>query len=123
MMPKFVRAAGLRIRRYVLPLVGYWDLVAQLGELHARLGQIEVGLAGRLGEIEVGLGGRLGEIETLIAARLGEIETLSAARLTATEKRLMEVVGAEVERLDGYLVHHMLTLRADIGRASTRSKG
>jgi FkbM family methyltransferase len=139
MMPKFVRAAGLRIRRYVLPLVGYWDLAAQLGELRARLGEIEVGLAGRLGEIEVGLGGlggrlgelevglagrlgeievglggRLGEIVALTAARLGEFETLSAMRLTTTEKRLMEVVSTEVERLDGYLVHHIMTLRADI---------
>ena len=30
MMPKLVRNAGRRLRNYVLPLVGYWDLVVRL---------------------------------------------------------------------------------------------
>ena len=95
MMPKLVRAAGRRVRNYVLPLVGYWHLVARLDELRARLGEIEV----------------------LPADLLGEIETLFAARLAATEKRLSEVVGSEVERLDGYLVHHMAMLLAELANA------
>ena len=50
MMPKLVRAAGRRLRNYVLPLVGYWDLVARLDELRARLGRIEVRPAERSGD-------------------------------------------------------------------------
>jgi FkbM family methyltransferase len=101
MMPKLVRAAARRLRSYVLPLVGYWDLVVRLDELRARLGEIEVPQADRS----------------------GEIETVSAARLAATEKRLIEVVSSEVERLDGYLVHHMAILRAELAnaRADVRS--
>ena len=40
-MPPLLRAAGRRLRHYVLPLVGFWDLLVRLDELRARMGALE----------------------------------------------------------------------------------
>jgi FkbM family methyltransferase len=91
MLP-LVRAVGLRLRRYVLPLVGYWDIAARLDALGVPAADVEAGSPARLGDMEAGL----------------------RDRLAVLEKHLEMVVETEVDRLDGYLVHHMTMLRADL---------
>jgi FkbM family methyltransferase len=85
-----VRAAGRRLRRYVLPLVGYWDIAARLDALGVPALDAEVGSSARVG-----------------GAVLSD-------QFAALEKHLETVVGAEVDRLDGYLVHHAAALRAEL---------
>jgi FkbM family methyltransferase len=82
-MSPLVRAVGLRLRRYVLPLVGYWDIAARLDALGAPAAH----------------GGR---------------ETVLPERLAMPEKHLEALVTQEVDRLDGYLVHHVAALRAEL---------
>jgi FkbM family methyltransferase len=91
-MSPLVRAVGRRLRRYVLPLVGYWEIATRLDALGVPSADVAAGSSARLGGMEAAL----------------------PDRLAALEKRLEMVVGTEVDRLDGYLVHHMATLRADL---------
>jgi FkbM family methyltransferase len=91
-MSPLVRAVGLRLRRYVLPLVGYWDIAARLDAL----------------------GVPAVDVVASSSTRLGSVEAVLPDRLAALEKHLEVVVGTEVDRLDGYLVHHMAMLRADL---------
>src|SRR5437016_3047438 len=83
MIARPIRAVGRRLRNYILPLVGFWDLISRLEELRSLM-----------------------EID----ARSGEAGPVRAAR----DGPLIATVEAEVERLDGYLVHHMSTLRAEL---------
>jgi FkbM family methyltransferase len=87
MIARPIRAVGRRLRKYILPLIGFWDLIARLEEVRSRLGEVET--------------------------KLGDVGPLSAA-LVARDRQLLSTVEAEVERLDGYLVHHMSTLRAEL---------
>jgi FkbM family methyltransferase len=87
MIARPMRAVGRRLRNYTLPLIGFWDLVARFEELRRRIEEID--------------------------AKLGQVGFPSTA-LDARDKRLIATVEAEVERLDGYLVHHMSTLRTEL---------
>jgi FkbM family methyltransferase len=126
------RALGRALRRLVLPLVGFWDLVRRLDELRALIAAMQPHLdrleAQFAAEAEWArqrheaaalrheashsrfddLTRRLAAIESeqiRLAARNGPLATVIAAELAT-------VVAAEIDRLDGYLVHHATTLGA-----------
>ena len=68
-------------------------------------------LRGRMGALEAAVNASR-ELPDL-RARLDTIAT-AQARLTARDGPLVGIVTAEVDRLDGYLLHHAATLRAEL---------
>jgi FkbM family methyltransferase len=90
MMATPLRAIANRLHNYILALVGFSEPLDRMN-----------GLLGRIGALE----GRLNQV----AARLDAI--------TARDGALVTTVAAEVDRLDGYLSHHLATLDANIAAA------
>jgi FkbM family methyltransferase len=112
-MPSPFRRSGLWLRRFVLPLVGFWDLLSRLEELQKRVGQLEtttVASHALLPQIQCQI--------TLFHAELaGRVSELMAA-LTARDAAMATAMAAEVERLDGYNAYHAASLRDCIAEIS-----
>jgi FkbM family methyltransferase len=107
-MPSPFRRLGLWLRRYVLPLVGFWDLLFRLEELQKRVGGLEATMVashellsqiqGQITLFHNGLAGRLDRLD-------GRLE-----ELTARDGALATTIAAEVDRLDGYIAYHAAEL-------------
>jgi FkbM family methyltransferase len=156
------RAIGRGLRRLVLPLVGFWDLLRRLEELHAEvaasrtlLDRIEARFAAadaKLDQLatvrpsldraaarfeteaewarvrhELATGrhdaafGRFDDLTQRIAHGFARMEAEQARQrdtwehgLTSRNGPLATTVAAEIDRLDGYLVHHAATLRGSV---------
>lgn len=147
-----VRAIGRGLRRLILPLTGFWELVRRLEELRAEV----AGAQSRLHDA----GARFQELRTEIAeaqsrlqgadvrfaveaewarqrhdlaverhdALLGRFDDIARrlaavgtdeGRLAARNGPLATLVAAEIDRLDGYLVHHATTLRQSLDALRT----
>jgi FkbM family methyltransferase len=103
-MASLFRAFGRRLRHYVQPLVGFWDLVTLLQDLRARMGALE-------------------EAARISRATLEEEVRASRAVMEATRDAVVQLsrdsasaatVAAEINRLDGYLLHHAAMLRQEV---------
>jgi FkbM family methyltransferase len=87
---------GRQLRRIVLPLVGYWDLRALAEENRMLLTAL----------------GREVERNYKMTADLFDRQ---AAREERNYKMTADLLAKEIERLDGYLVHHAANLHRAIG--------
>ena len=133
-----LRVLGRGVRSVTLILSGYWRLLAQFESLQARLDTFEGRVAralrndngaeqARLREREDRLDAQITalgsdaqvrhDVSTLMLDRMqanvsGRLETLIAQQTRLTERGglLTEIVAAEIDRLDGYLVHHSAML-------------
>jgi FkbM family methyltransferase len=99
---RLVRAVGRRLRRLILPLIGFWDLVRRLEELHAQVAA-EAESAKRRHDLAMEWHG----------ASLARLDDLTG-RMGARNSPLAALVGVEIDRLDGYLVHHAAVLRDSV---------
>jgi FkbM family methyltransferase len=122
-----LRRAGWWLRKYVLPLVGFWDLVFRLDELRKRTGGLESSTAAShelLSQIQsqIALSHELlSQIQVQIAlshtefyGRLDRLDERLAgltAVLTARDGALATTITAEVDRLDAYIAYHSGMLR------------
>ncbi|MBV9538875.1 MAG: FkbM family methyltransferase [Acidisphaera sp.] len=116
MTADLIRSVGRQLRRYVRPLVGYWDLLAELHQIQARLHALE-GIAERVerrlaahADVSQPVLDAISRMEAALTARI-EAVAAQATALTARDGMLVETVAAEIDRLDGYLLHHATSLR------------
>jgi FkbM family methyltransferase len=151
-----VRAVGRGLRRLVLPVTGFWELVRRLDELRAQLAAVQPrldGIEARLAAVQPRLDdadarfaaeaewarlrhdlavqrheaslGRFDDLTRRLAAVAAEQArppvpaAVDEARLAARNGPLAALVAAEIDRLDGYLVHHAATLRGGVDAMRT----
>jgi FkbM family methyltransferase len=111
-MVSLFRRSGLWLRRYVLPLVGFWDLLFRLEELQKRVGGLEATTRASH-DFHSEINGQIALIHAGIAERLDRLherlDGLTAA-LTAQDGALATTIAAEVDRLDGYVAYRAATL-------------
>src|ERR1700692_1258197 len=111
-MASLFRGFGRRLRHYVQPLVGFWDLVELLQDVRARMSALEAAARSSRAalEEEVRASRAVMEATREVVVQLSR-DHASAATAEAT-------LAAEIDRLDGYLLHHAATLRQEVPDAN-----
>src|SRR5215217_1483853 len=93
-----LRRAGRWLREYVQPMVGFWDVLDRLEDLRARMDRLEANQI------------VLAPAVSSIGDRLHHVVT-NQERLIARDGPLAAMLSREVDRLDGYLAYHAVSLQ------------
>jgi FkbM family methyltransferase len=137
-----LRLAGHKLRTFVLPLVGFWEVFGRLEELRGRVGGLESANNASLGlltdikeqisQVDVGLKvasvasdelsaqvrERIVQIEADLTWRfdnlIAQIESDLARRFDRLAETFVTTVASETDRLDGYIAYHVDALKEDI---------
>jgi FkbM family methyltransferase len=111
-MASLFRAFGRRLRHYVQPLVGFWDVIALLQDVRARMGALEEAARSSRATLEE----EVRAARAVMEATREAVAQLSRDSVSATT--LATTLAAEIDRLDGYLLHHAATLRQEMADAN-----
>jgi FkbM family methyltransferase len=136
------RLIGRGVRRLVLPLVGFWHLRQMLADVLDRLDALETGMRAIAARQEddtaaaqaardtallerriLETGGELGRKMDMANDKLDRSEPLLGALQERPAPpplaRIEAAVAREIDRLDGYLLHHATVLRDSIEHVGT----
>lgn len=120
-MNALFRGVGRRLREYIRPLVGFWDLLERIEELRERVSRLEP-TTNAAYKLLLENQGTISNIEPGLFERL-DLLTTAQTHLTGRGGPLIATVAAEVDRLDGYLSHHAATLREGFAAEMNRLDG
>jgi FkbM family methyltransferase len=127
-MKSLLRRAGHKLRRYILPLVGFWEILGRLEELRGRVGGLEssagassaslASIQSRFDQIKVELAGRFDKLAATLASETDRLAATLATTVASETDRLAATlattVASETDLLDGYIAYHAASLQENM---------